>query len=182
MSLAVGSRLGPYEIVALLGAGGMGEVYRARDTRLGREVAVKVLPPGFSEDADRLRRFEQEARAASALNHPNILTVHDIGTQDGAPYVVSELLEGETLRERLSSGALSSRKAVDYAAQVARGLSAAHEKGIVHRDLKPENLFVTKDGRVKILDFGLAKLRGPTRRAARAHRRRLSRMAPNRGS
>jgi eukaryotic-like serine/threonine-protein kinase len=161
MSLAAGSRLGPYEIVAPLGAGGMGEVYRARDTRLGREVAVKVLPPGFSEDADRLRRFEQEARAASALNHPNILTVHDVGTQDGAPYVVSELLEGETLRERLSSGALSSRRAVDYATQIARGLAAAHEKGIVHRDLKPENLFVTKDGRVKILDFGLAKLTRP---------------------
>jgi serine/threonine-protein kinase len=161
MSLASGARLGPYEIVSPLGAGGMGEVYRARDTRLGREVAVKVLPPGFSEDADRLRRFEQEARAASALNHPNILTVHDVGTQDGAPYVVSELLEGETLRERLSSGALSSRRAVDYATQIARGLAAAHEKGIVHRDLKPENLFVTKDGRVKILDFGLAKLTRP---------------------
>ena len=161
MSLAPGTRLGPYEIVSPLGAGGMGEVYRARDTRLGREVAVKVLPPGFSKDADRLIRFEREARAASALNHPNILTVHDVGTQDGAPYVVSELLEGETLRERLSSGALSSRRAVDYATQIARGLAAAHEKGIVHRDLKPENLFVTKDGRVKILDFGLAKLTRP---------------------
>ncbi|MDQ2979699.1 MAG: serine/threonine protein kinase, partial [Acidobacteriota bacterium] len=161
MSLAPGSRLGPYEIVSPLGAGGMGEVYRARDTRLGREVAVKVLPPGFSGDADRLLRFEREARAASALNHPNILTVHDVGTQDGAPYVVSELLEGETLRERLSSGALTSRRAVDYATQIARGLAAAHEKGIVHRDLKPENLFVTKDGRVKILDFGLAKLTRP---------------------
>jgi TolB-like protein/Tfp pilus assembly protein PilF len=139
----------------------MGEVYRARDARLGREVAIKVLPAEFSADVDRLRRFEQEARAASALNHPNILTVHDIGTQDGAPFVVSELLEGETLRERLSLGALASRKAVDYAVQVARGLSAAHEKGIAHRDLKPENLFVTKDGRVKILDFGLAKLTRP---------------------
>src|ERR1700694_1928614 len=161
MSLAPGTKLGPYEIVSPLGAGGMGEVYRARDTRLGREVAVKVLPPGFSGDADRLIRFEREARAASALNHPNILTVHDVGTQNGAHYVVSGLLEGETLRERLSSGALSSRRAVDYATQIARGLAAAHEKGIVHRDLKPENLFVTKDGRVKILDFGLAKLTRP---------------------
>ena len=161
MPLPTGTRLGPYEILSPIGAGGMGEVYRARDTRLARDVAVKVLPAEFSADVDRLRRFEQEARAASALNHPNILTVHDIGTQDGAPYVVSELLEGETLRERLSSGSLASRKAVDYAVQVARGISAAHEKGIVHRDLKPENLFVTKDGRVKILDFGLAKLTRP---------------------
>ena len=161
MPLSAGARLGPYEILAPLGAGGMGEVYRARDTRLARDVAVKVLPADFSTDEDRLRRFEREARAASALNHPNILTIHDIGTEDGAPYVVSELLEGETLRQRLSSGALVSRKVVDYAAQVARGLAAAHEKGIVHRDLKPENLFVTKDGRVKILDFGLAKLTRP---------------------
>ena len=161
MALSAGTRLGPYEILAPIGAGGMGEVYKARDTRLSREVAVKILPAAFSADADRLRRFEQEARAASALNHPNILTIHDIGTQDGAPYVVSELLEGETLRERLSSGALASRRAVDYATQIARGLAAAHEKGIVHRDLKPENLFVTKDGRVKILDFGLAKLTRP---------------------
>jgi eukaryotic-like serine/threonine-protein kinase len=158
MALAAGTRLGPYEILAPLGAGGMGEVYRARDPRLGREVALKVLPATFSADADWLRRFEQEARAASALNHPNILTIHDIGTHGGSPYVVSELLEGETLRERLSGGALPARKAVDYAIQVAEGLAAAHEKGIVHRDLKPENLFVTRDGRVKILDFGLAKL------------------------
>ena len=159
--LSAGARLGPYEILAPLGAGGMGEVYRARDTRLGREVAAKVLPAAFSTDADRLRRFEQEARAASALNHPNILTIHDIGTHGGAPYVVSELLEGETLRERLSGSAFSSRKTVDYGIQIAEGLAAAHEKGIVHRDLKPENLFVTKDGRVKILDFGLAKLTRP---------------------
>src|SRR5712692_4507782 len=138
----------------------MGEVYRARDTRLGRDVAVKVLPSSFSADADRLHRFEQEACAAGALNHPNILIVHDVGTHDGAPYVVSELLEGETLRERLSGGVLSSRKAVDYARQIAHGLAAAHEKGILHRDLKPENLFITKDERVKILDFGLAKLTG----------------------
>src|SRR5450759_2732880 len=158
MSLSAGSRLGPYEILAPLGAGGMGEVYRARDSRLQRDVAIKVLPASFSQDADRLRRFEQEARAAGVLNHPNITAVYDIGTHDGAPYVVSELLEGETLRERLAGGALPPRKAIDYALQIAHGLAAAHEKGIVHRDLKPENLFVTKDGRVKILDFGLAKL------------------------
>src|SRR5207249_3329231 len=156
--LSTRTKLGPYEIVAPLGAGGMGEVYRARDTRLGREVAIKVLPESFSKDPDRLRRFEQEARAASQLNHPNIVTVHDFGTHGGAPYVVQELLEGETLRERLRAGALPARKAVDYGIQVARGLAAAHEKGIVHRDLKPENLFLTSDDRVKILVFGLAKL------------------------
>jgi serine/threonine-protein kinase len=165
MSLSPGSRLGPYEIVSPLGAGGMGEVYRARDTRLHREVAIKVLPASFSQDADRLRRFEQEARAASALNHPNILTIHDFGSEGAAPYVVSELLEGETLREKLGGGRIPVRKALDYASQIARGLAAAHEKGIVHRDLKPENLFVTKDGRVKILDFGLAKLTHPERGA-----------------
>ena len=137
----------------------MGEVYRARDARLGREVAVKILPPSLSGDADRLRRFEQEARAAAALNHPNIVAVHDIGTHSSGPYIVSELLEGETLRTRLASGALSARKAVDYGIQLAHGLAAAHEKGIVHRDLKPENAFVTEDGRLKILDFGLAKLK-----------------------
>jgi hypothetical protein len=153
-----GSRLGPYEIVAPLGAGGMGEVYRAKDPRLGREVAVKVLPASFSNDADRLRRFEQEARAAGLLNHPNITAVFDIGSHEGAPYVVTELLEGETLRAALAGGRLSPRKAIDYAIQLSGGLAAAHEKGIVHRDLKPENVFVTRDGRVKILDFGLAKL------------------------
>jgi Tol biopolymer transport system component len=158
MSLASGTRLGPYEIVAPLGAGGMGEVYRAHDSRLGREVAVKVLPAGFSVDHERLRRFEQEARAAGALNHPNILGVYDIGTHDGAPYVVSELLDGETLRARIADSPLPQRKAVDYATQIAKGLAAAHERGIVHRDLKPDNLFVTRDGRVKILDFGLAKM------------------------
>ncbi len=158
MTLPAGSRLGPYEIVAPIGAGGMGEVYRARDPRLGREVAIKVLPASFASDEDRLRRFEQEARAAGVLNHPNVTAVYDIGSFDGAPYVVSELLEGETLRSRLAGGALGPRRAIDYATQIARGLAAAHEKGIVHRDLKPENLFVTKDGRVKILDFGLAKL------------------------
>ncbi len=161
MTLRAGTHLGPYEILSSLGAGGMGEVYRAKDPRLGREVAVKVLPASFSKDPDRLRRFEQEARAAGLLNHPNITAVYDIGSVDGAPYVVTELLEGETLRSRLATGALSTRKALDHAIQIARGLAAAHEKGIVHRDLKPENLFVTKDGRVKILDFGLAKLKQP---------------------
>jgi serine/threonine protein kinase/sugar lactone lactonase YvrE len=158
MPLAPGSRLGPYEILAPIGAGGMGEVYRARDPRLGREVAVKVLPASFSADADRLRRFEQEARAAGVLNHPNITAVHDIGSHEDAPYVVQELLEGETLRAVLSGGRIPQRKVIDYALQTVHGLAAAHEKGIVHRDLKPENIFVTNDGRVKILDFGLAKL------------------------
>src|SRR5207244_11638959 len=139
----------------------MGEVYRARDTRLNRDVAIKILPSAFSTDSERLSRFEQEARAAAALNHPNILAVFDIGTADESPYVVSELLEGETLRERLTSGPLPVRKVIEYAIQIARGLSAAHEKGIVHRDLKPENIFVTDDGHVKILDFGLAKLTQP---------------------
>ncbi len=158
MSLPPGTKLGPYEITALIGAGGMGEVYRARDSRLKRDVAVKVLPRALSLDADRLRRFEQEALATAALNHPNILAVFDIGTSEGSPYVVSELLEGETLRDRLRTGRIPVRKALDYALQIAHGLAAAHEKGIIHRDLKPENLFLTKDGRVKILDFGLAKL------------------------
>ncbi len=159
MTLAAGTRLGPYEILAPIGAGGMGEVYRARDPRLGREVAIKVLPASYSQDPDRLKRFEQEARAAGALNHPGITAVYDIGTADGVPYIVTELLEGETLRNRVLAGPLPVRKAIDYAVQIARGLAAAHEKGIVHRDLKPENLFLTKDGRVKILDFGLAKLK-----------------------
>src|SRR5262249_43915563 len=161
VTLAAGSRLGPYEIVSPLGAGGMGEVYRAKDPRLGREVAIKVLPGSLSQDADRLRRFEHEARAAGALNHPNITAVYDIGSAAGAPYIVTQLLEGESLRSRLSAGAVSPRKATDYAVQIAKGLAAAHEKGIVHRDLKPENLFVTRDGRIKILDFGLAKLNQP---------------------
>ena len=141
----------------------MGEVYRARDTRLGRHVAVKVLPESVTADPDRLRRFEQEARAASALNHPNIVTIHDVGTEDAAPFVVSELLEGETLRERMARGALPPHRAVELAIQIARGLAAAHAEGIVHRDVKPENLFVTRDGRLKILDFGLAKLRRPSK-------------------
>jgi serine/threonine protein kinase len=161
VALNSGTKLGPYEIVSPLGAGGMGEVYRARDPRLKREVAIKVLPQAFSLDVDRLRRFEQEALATAALNHPNILAVFDIGTSEGSPYVVSELLEGETLRERLRSGSIAVRKALECALQIAHGLAAAHEKGIVHRDLKPDNLFLTNDGRVKILDFGLAKLTQP---------------------
>ncbi|HKW25794.1 MAG TPA: protein kinase [Terriglobales bacterium] len=158
MPLAPGTKLGPYDVVAPIGAGGMGEVYRARDTNLGREVAIKVLPALLSQEPDRLRRFQQESRAAAALNHPNILAVFQLGTHDGTPYLVSELLEGSTLREQLMRGRMPLRKAIDCGIQVAHGLAAAHEKGIVHRDLKPENLFVTRDGRVKILDFGLAKL------------------------
>lgn len=157
-ALESGQRVGNYEIVELIGRGGMGEVYRARDPRLKRDVAVKVLPAELSGDAERLRRFEQEALAAGRLNHPNILTVHDVGVHAGAPYLVSELLEGETLQARLAAGPLPPRKALEFAQQVAGGLAAAHQKGIVHRDLKPANLFVTSDGRVKILDFGLAKL------------------------
>src|SRR5256884_352296 len=149
-----------YTIVSKIGEGGMGEVYRARDTKLGREVAIKVLPASLSENTDRLNRFEQEAQAAGTLNHPNILVIHHIGIHNGAPYIVSELLEGETLRERMAGTELPQRKAIDYALQTAHGLAAAHAKGIVHRDLKPENLFVTNDGRVKIVDFGLAKLTG----------------------
>jgi eukaryotic-like serine/threonine-protein kinase len=159
MTITPGTQLGAYEILSHLGAGGMGEVFRARDTRLDREVAIKVLPADFANDTDRLKRFEQEARATSALNHPNILTVYDIGTHEGAPFIVAELLDGEELRAQLNEGALPVKRAIEYARQIAAGLAAAHEKGVVHRDLKPENLFVTKDGRIKILDFGLAKLR-----------------------
>jgi Tol biopolymer transport system component len=158
MSLAAGYKLGPYEIASQLGAGGMGEVYRARDLRLGREVAIKVLPTTFATDPGRLQRFEQEARATAALNDPNIVAVYDVGSFDNQPYVVTELLEGETLRSALSSGPLPLRKAIGYAQQIARGMAAAHRRGIVHRDLKPENVFVTRDGLIKILDFGLAKL------------------------
>ena len=161
MALTSGTKLGPYDIQSLIGSGGMGEVYRAHDSRLDRIVAIKILPKSYSADAERLQRFVQEARSAAALNHPNILSIFDIGEERGAPYIVSELLEGQTLRERIGSGPISSRKAIDYALQVARGLTAAHEKGIVHRDLKPENLFLTNDERVKILDFGLAKLTRP---------------------
>jgi len=158
MLLRGGEKLGPYHIIAPIGAGGMGEVYRANDPRLGREVAIKIISAPIASDPDRLHRFELEARAAAALNHPNILAVHDIGTHDGIPYIVSELLEGQTLGRVLAGGALSHRKAVDYGVQICRGLAAAHSRGIVHRDLKPDNVFVTADGRIKILDFGLAKL------------------------
>ena len=157
-ALSAGRRLGDYEIVSQIGSGGMGVVYRARDTRLGRLVAIKVLPAHLSADSDRLKRFEQEAQSAAALNHPNILAVYQLGSYQGAPYLVSELLEGDTLREQLRQGPVAQERALDYAQQIAEGLSAAHERGIIHRDLKPENLFVTNDGRIKILDFGLAKL------------------------
>jgi serine/threonine protein kinase len=166
-----GHRIGPYDIAASIGAGGMGEVFRARDTRLNRDVAVKLLPREFASDGDRLRRFEQEARILAALNHPCILTIHDAGVHEGVPYLVSELLEGRTLRETLSNAgrpSLLARKATELALQIAQGLAAAHGKGVVHRDLKPENVFVTKDGRVKILDFGLAKLRQEGQSVARA--------------
>src|SRR3989441_3173820 len=157
--LSPDSTLSHYRIISKIGAGGMGEVYRARDTRLDRDVAIKILPASYATDTDRLKRFEQEARTTSSLNHPNILTVYDIGTHEGSPFIVSELLSGEELREQLDGVGLTHRKAIDYAQQIAQGLAAAHERGITHRDLKPENLFVTSDGRVKILDFGLAKLR-----------------------
>jgi eukaryotic-like serine/threonine-protein kinase len=146
MPLAAGRRVGPYEVVSPVGAGGMGEVYRARDSRLGRDVALKVLPADHSSDADCLRRFEQEARAVAALNHPNILAVHDVGSDDGVRYVVFELLEGQTLRRRLERSPLPVRKSIEHAVQICRGLSAAHAQGILHRDLKPENLFLTSDG------------------------------------
>jgi serine/threonine protein kinase len=155
------SRLGPYEIVARLGAGGMGEVYRARDTRLGREVAVKILLEPYINDPVLLARFEREARAVAALSHPNILSIHDYGTDGAITYAVTELLEGATLRVRLAKGPLPWREAVEVGAAIADGLAAAHAQGIVHRDLKPENLFVTSDGRVKILDFGLARVQPP---------------------
>lgn len=162
MALKSGTRLGPYEIVAQIGAGGMGEVYRARDSRIARDVAIKILPPSYAMDAERLRRFEQEAQATGALNHPNILAIYDVGKEDGHSYLVSELLEGETLRDKLRPGPLPQRKAIEYAIQVAHALAAAHDKSIIHRDLKPENLFITRDGRIKILDFGLAKVLQPT--------------------
>ena len=162
MTLQPDSMLGPYRIAALIGEGGMGAVYRAKDTRLGRDVAIKVLTSLNVEDRERLQRFEQEARATGMLNHPNLLTIYDVGKEDGAPFIVSELLEGETLRDRLLRGALPPRRAIDAALQIALGLAAAHEKGIVHRDLKPDNIFLTRDGRAKILDFGIAKLSNPT--------------------
>src|SRR5215472_9719808 len=165
MGLAAGTILGQYEIRSPLGAGGMGEVYRAHDKRLDRDVAIKVLPENLTSDADRLRRFEQEARATAALNHPNILAIFEMDTHGNVSYLVEELLEGKTLRERLRRGPIPLRKAIEYAVQIAHGLAAAHDRGIVHRDLKPENLFLTKDGRMKILDFGLARL-SPTKDAS----------------
>jgi len=161
MALATGTRLGPYEVVSPLGSGGMGEVYRARDIRLNRTIAIKVLPAEFAENADRLRRFQQEATALSALNHPNLLVIYDVGCHEGIHYLVSELLEGETLRQRLNPGPVPRRKAMDYATQITYALAAAHDRGIIHRDLKPENIFLTRDGRVKLLDFGLAKQVSP---------------------
>jgi Tol biopolymer transport system component len=159
MPLTAGTRLGPFTIETSIGAGGMGEVYRAHDTRLDRAVAIKVLPSLFADDPERLARFEREARAVAALSHPNILSIHDFGrdASSGVTYAAMELLEGETLRERLAGGALAPRKAIEYGVQIVQGLAAAHDKGIAHRDLKPENLFITRDDRVKILDFGLAK-------------------------
>jgi len=164
MTLTTGTRLGPYEVLGAIGAGGMGEVYRARDTRLGHDVAVKVLPASFAADPDRRARFEREAQAVAALSHPNVVAIFDTGVHEPSPgsgdaqfYVVMELLAGQTLRERLSAGPMPVRKTVEIAAQVARGLGAAHGKGVVHRDLKPDNVFLLDDGQVKILDFGLAK-------------------------
>lgn len=158
MPLPSGTLVGPYEILAPLGAGGMGEVYRARDSRLARNVALKILPPDFAPDSDRRARFEREARAAGQIHHPNILAVLDIGVYDGLPFIITELLEGETLRERLEPGPLPQRKAIEIASQIAKGLGAAHERGIIHRDIKPENIFIVSDGHVKILDFGLASV------------------------
>jgi serine/threonine protein kinase len=158
VSLSPGDRIGAYATVARIGAGGMGEVYRAHDDRLNREVAIKVLPAAVAADPQRLERFSREARAVSALNHPNILTIHELGTHDGKPYIVTELLEGQELRALMNGRPMPPRKVLDYAIQILEGLAAAHDKGIVHRDLKPENIFVTRDGRVKILDFGLARV------------------------
>lgn len=157
MTLPGEAQLGPYEVVSVAGAGGMGEVYRARDARLGREVALKILPESLASDGDRLRRFEQEVKILSALNHPNILTVYDVGETKGLHYFIMELLEGRDLRARLTTGELPLRKAIELAIQIAHGLAAAHDRSIVHRDLKPENVYITNDGRVKLLDFGLAK-------------------------
>ncbi len=175
-----GAMVGPYEILGLIGAGGMGQVYRAHDSRLDRDVAIKVLPSLYAADPDWLRRFELEARASGALTHPNLVTVHDVGTANGRPYLVTELLDGETLRERLGRGPMPRARACVVASALARGLAAVHAKGIVHRDLKPENAIVTREGRVKILDFGVAKLRAWVRTLLARFRRRLFR--PNRAS
>jgi serine/threonine protein kinase len=156
MSLGAGSRVGIYEIVAPLGAGGMGEVYRARDPKLRREVAIKILPAAFAADPDRLARFEREAHAVAALSHPNILAIHDFGSDNGVTYAVMELLEGQSLRDALVGSALPPRQVIDYGCQIARALGAAHERAVIHRDIKPDNLFVTPGDHIKVLDFGLA--------------------------
>jgi serine/threonine protein kinase len=156
MTLLAGTELGPYKIISPIGKGGMGEVYRARDTRLDREVAIKVLPSEVAEDAQALRRFEREAKSLAALSHPNILSIHDVGLHDGISYVVTELLEGETLRVALRNGPLNQEQCLAISIAIAEGLSAAHSKGVIHRDLKPENIFITTTGSIKILDFGLA--------------------------
>jgi serine/threonine protein kinase len=163
MALVPGDQLGPYEILAPLGSGGMGEVYRARDTRLRREVALKLLPDAAAHDADSLHRFDRETRAVATLNHPSILAIHDTGSFRAVPYAVTELLEGETLADRLRSGPLNPQKAVEVASQIADGLAAAHDKGIIHRDIKPDNIFLTNEGRAKILDFGIARIEQPAR-------------------
>jgi len=176
MALEVGEQLGPYEIIAPLGKGGMGEVYRARDTRLRREVALKLLPDAAARDADSLHRFDRETRAVATLNHPSILAIHDTGSFRAVPYAVTELLEGESLADRLRTGPLHPQKAVEVASQIADGLAAAHEKGIIHRDIKPDNIFLTNEGRAKILDFGIARIEQPARTAG------LSDTVSNRGS
>jgi serine/threonine protein kinase len=158
MALEPGSKLGPYEILAPLGAGGMGEVYRARDERLEREVAIKVLPAELADDANRLARFEREAKAVASLSHPNILAIHDFGREGSVTFAVTELVDGDTLEELIGAGGVPQRKAIDYCRQIANGLAAAHDRGVVHRDIKPANVIVNREGRVKILDFGLAKL------------------------
>ncbi|HSE42434.1 MAG TPA: serine/threonine-protein kinase, partial [Acidobacteriota bacterium] len=178
MRFSEGKRIGNYQIFALLGSGGMGEVYRARDTKLGREVAIKVLPSEFSSDRVRLGRFEKEARSASALNHPNIITIHEIGEVDSTSYIVMELIEGKTLRELLSAGPLTLPKALEVATEIAEGLAKAHSAGIIHRDLKPENVMITKDGFVKILDFGLAKLHQDDTQKEASHLSTLSSTHP----
>ena len=165
MRLSAGTRVGPYEVLALLGAGGMAEVYRARDTRLGRDVALKVVNETLGKDTELLARLEREAKLGGSLNHPNVVAVYDVGLHDGSPYFVTELLQGETLRQRLAKGALPLSTALDWGSQMAQGLAAAHERGVIHRDLKPENVFVTKDGHVKLLDFGIAKLAEAARAA-----------------
>jgi serine/threonine protein kinase len=167
MSLTTGERIGPFQIVAPIGKGGMGEIYRARDTRLDRDVALKMLPDGSATDEESLRRFERETRAVAALNHPNILAIHDTGMHRDIPFAVTELLQGETLAERLRSGPLAAPRAAEIACQIAEGLAAAHAMGVIHRDVKPENIFLTNDSRAKILDFGIARIENPALRTGK---------------